>query len=492
MGEVMEEDKSKEMMERYVSEALAAYHMQDCKAVFIRHNENLTYKIEDRRNGEERDYLLRIHHHRDGFTTDPVYVGMEDVTLELRNTELKLIEHLNQCGMNNQVPVRNIKGELVTCLEDQTLVTMLTWLPGRIVEKTNLSPELCYKMGEMVYQLHTATRSFLNIESNAKLPALRYDTALCNRMIEKFRQLDENRVLDRHYIDVMITSLEIIGKIFQEKENEFIPVHADLSLSNQLITDTGLVPIDFSLFGYGHPMMDLGCLVSCFSGAIHRQSLEEGYHSSGEKIDYAALDCSFALNVILGVNLHCESWTKETWFQERLPVWCRDIFQPFNERYATDHSSTGRMLNTKVTAVCAEEKDIPAWLSLVELLKDQFPGLEMEDYTKTLKRNIERKSALCVREDGKLAGVLLFSNRHHCLSCMAVHPAYRRHKVATVLIQKMMLSMPDGNISVTTYRENDSLGVAPRALYQKLGFQPMELLTEFDYPVQRFVLVREK
>lgn len=27
-------------------------------------------------------------------------------------------------------------------------------------------------------------------------------------------------------------------------------------------------------------------------------------------------------------------------------------------------------------------------------------------------------------------------------------------------------------------------------LYRKLGFEPEELLTEFDYPVQRFVLYR--
>lgn len=42
-----------------------------------------------------------------------------------------------------------------------------------------------------------------------------------------------------------------------------------------------------------------------------------------------------------------------------------------------------------------------------------------------------------------------------------------------------------------TFREDDLKGVAPRALYQRLGFEPEELLMEFDYPVQRFVLHRQ-
>jgi len=51
--------------------------------------------------------------------------------------------------------------------------------------------------------------------------------------------------------------------------------------------------------------------------------------------------------------------------------------------------------------------------------------------------------------------------------------------------------MPDGDISVTTFREDDIKGTTPRALYQKFSFEPDELLMEFDYPVQRFVLHRK-
>jgi hypothetical protein len=44
------------------------------------------------------------------------------------------------------------------------------------------------------------------------------------------------------------------------------------------------------------------------------------------------------------------------------------------------------------------------------------------------------------------------------------------------------------NISVSTFREEDIKGIAPRALYKKFGFVEGELIEEFGYPNQRFIL----
>ena len=43
-------------------------------------------------------------------------------------------------------------------------------------------------------------------------------------------------------------------------------------------------------------------------------------------------------------------------------------------------------------------------------------------------------------------------------------------------------------ITVSTFRENDEKGIAPRALYKKFGFQEGEMTEEFGYPNQVFVL----
>ena len=124
--------------------------------------------------------------------------------------------------------------------------------------------------------------------------------------------------------------------------------------------------------------------------------------------------------------------------------------------------------------------DTARWLELVCEVRDSFPGLEMESYTATLERNIARGTALCAFEGEELAGILLFSPRQRCLSCMAVRPGMRRRGVASALVRRMLEEMPAGDVSVTTFRAGDAMGVAPRALYARFGFEPAEELMEFD------------
>ena len=71
---------------------------------------------------------------------------------------------------------------------------------------------------------------------------------------------------------------------------------------------------------------------------------------------------------------------------------------------------------------------------------------------------------------------------------MAVHPDFRGKGIGTSLISRMFELLPsDRDISVTTYRKNDSNGAAARALYKKCGFIEDEEFFEFDYPVQKMI-----
>ncbi|MEA4832685.1 MAG: GNAT family N-acetyltransferase [Oscillospiraceae bacterium] len=449
-------------------EALGQYGLANADTELIRHNENMTFQVDGK-------YLLRIHKHKDGFTTDPIYEGFDRI--QLYQSELSLISHLKLFKMNVQTPVQNLNGELVTKLSDGITATMLTWIEGHTIDKSELFPPLCRKIGEMTAKLHQAARSF------QKIPALRYDGALCGRLKRKLNELAAVGAVDRNSCEIMAAALDKITELLQQSEDDFIPVHSDLSLSNMLLTEAGVATIDFSLFGYCHPMMDISALFCCIGGIINRRAITEGYITAGETIDSMALGYTFALNVLLGIILHCESWTEEDWFAGKLSGWCKDIFIPLTQDKA--------IISMDFHVVCAEEKDIPAWLALVNTVAEDFPGLDIDNYTETLKKNIVRKTALCIREDGKLSGILLFSPHHHCLSCMAVHPEYRCRGVASALIREMLNLMPECDINVTTFRENDAKGIVPRALYRKFGFEPDELLTEFDYPVQKFVLHRK-
>ncbi|MGN1103299.1 MAG: GNAT family N-acetyltransferase [Candidatus Coproplasma sp.] len=144
-------------------------------------------------------------------------------------------------------------------------------------------------------------------------------------------------------------------------------------------------------------------------------------------------------------------------------------------------------------AVFGESSCIDSWMQLVRKVSWNFPGLETEEriaeHKQTLLKFIDKKQALCVKSQGTIIGVLLFSHSKNMICCLAVDPEYRKRGVASILLKKALDEL-DGSreITVSTFRENDEKGIAPRALYKKFGFQEGELTEEFGYPNQVFVL----
>ena len=137
--------------------------------------------------------------------------------------------------------------------------------------------------------------------------------------------------------------------------------------------------------------------------------------------------------------------------------------------------------------------DIESWMELVKLVSWNFPGLktesDIEDHRKTVLRFMGENRALCVKETDKVVGVLLISKKHNMICCLAVAPEYRRKGIASALLEKALSELDRSNdITVTTFRDNDEKGIAPRALYKRFGFAEEKLMVENDYPVQRFVL----
>lgn len=138
-------------------------------------------------------------------------------------------------------------------------------------------------------------------------------------------------------------------------------------------------------------------------------------------------------------------------------------------------------------------RDIGSWMELVREVRWGFPGLEtqaaLEDHRQTVLRFMGEHRALCVKDGDKVIGVLLLSKKHNKICCLAVDPAHRRNGIASALLEKALSELDSSReITVTTFRENDEKGTAPRALYKRFGFEEGKLLVEFGYPVQEFVL----
>ena len=140
-------------------------------------------------------------------------------------------------------------------------------------------------------------------------------------------------------------------------------------------------------------------------------------------------------------------------------------------------------------------QDIESWMELVKEVRWNFPGLEtqeaLEDHRQTVLRFMGEQRALCVKDGDEVIGVLLLSKTHNMICCLAVDPAYRRKGIASALLKRALAELDSSReITVTTFRENDEKGTAPRALYKRFGFAEGKQLVEFDYPVQEFVLRR--
>lgn len=102
---------------------------------------------------------------------------------------------------------------------------------------------------------------------------------------------------------------------------------------------------------------------------------------------------------------------------------------------------------------------------------------------------MKEKRAICIKDNNKVIGVLLFSKKHNMICCLAVLPEYRKRGLASDLITTAIKNLDKTkDITVSTFRDNDEKGIALRALYKKFGFVEGELTEAFGYSNQEFIL----
>ena len=168
----------------------------------------------------------------------------------------------------------------------------------------------------------------------------------------------------------------------------------------------------------------------------------------------------------------------------------RRKFYPLQLPFSLGEDGTSEELSPENIRPAVEE-DIPAWLELVRQSVDGYPCLDEADYLRWLKTAISGKRALILKAGDTAAGVLGFgfSGGRGTIEYLGIHPRYRKQEAAELLVREMSGKyLPGRKISMTTYRSCDRADTGWRAILKKLGFEERELLTEFGYPTQRFVL----
>ena len=167
-------------------------------------------------------------------------------------------------------------------------------------------------------------------------------------------------------------------------------------------------------------------------------------------------------------------------------------FYPLQLRFAL-HRSMSAMEFTMQDIHLARREDIPDWMNLMRLVIDGYPVMDEDDYSAKLEESIDEKRALVLKAGNVLIGAMAFTYSPGDIEFLGVHPQYRNRGLQRLFLDALLeIYLPGREISTTTYRAQDKADTGHRDLLLQLGFAEKELLTEFGYPTQRFVLSPQK
>ena len=167
-------------------------------------------------------------------------------------------------------------------------------------------------------------------------------------------------------------------------------------------------------------------------------------------------------------------------------------FYPLQLRF-TLHRSMSAVEFTMQDIRLARREDIPDWMNLMRLVIDGYPVMDEDDYSAKLEESIDEKRALVLKAGNVLIGAMAFTYSPGSIEFLGVHPQYRNRGLQKLFLDALLETyLPGQEISTTTYRDRDKADTGHRDLLLQLGFAEKELLTEFGYPTQRFVLSPQK
>lgn len=168
-------------------------------------------------------------------------------------------------------------------------------------------------------------------------------------------------------------------------------------------------------------------------------------------------------------------------------------FYPLQLRYVLNENPTNLDANDwKGKIIFATKEDIPEWIELLHLVIDGFPHLDEKQYLEQLQECINNGRALILKDAEIAVGIMALNEMTGNIDFFGVHPQYRSREIAKAFCEKALYELThSAQLSVTTFREGDRADTGYREIWRSLGFAEAELLIEFGYPTQRFILRKE-
>lgn len=253
-------------------EALAHYELIEPALTFIRHNENITFQVVDWASAKK--YLLRLH--------KPItenFASAQQQPVELASELLWLEALHHSTPLTVQQPVRNRAGEFVSMIYPEAgagiSCTLLHWIEGEPLRQ-NVTAALVENLGAVVAQLHEHVIAW-PLPTGFVRPT--YDIDFFMRQARLLLPGIEAGIITTREYAVVQSLVAATGELLASADagrDNWGLIHADLHRGNCLVYQDRIRPIDFSLCGFGHFLLDFGSSLPSFRGEL-RQSFITGY-----------------------------------------------------------------------------------------------------------------------------------------------------------------------------------------------------------------------
>ncbi|WP_165921251.1 phosphotransferase enzyme family protein [Paenibacillus albiflavus] len=298
---------------------------------FIRHNENITFKVTNK--PDNRKYLLRIHKPiSDGFSgLQHTRDGLQSEMVFLREIDQKNI-------LKVQRPVLNKEGELVTeYISDQfgtSYATLLEWIEGSTLSQNEDNiDQIIYRLGENLASLHEFSQTLMPLELHRPV----YNAKRIDETLTELRQGTNNAILNQEDYDVINSVLSIVKEQLVEldsRENTWGYIHADFQLGNVIVSEQNQYPflIDYCLFGYGYYLFDLGSASSMLKSEL-RKTFLDGYASktSFSFDDIRYIEGQIFMDIFISYVFFINDSEKNGWIKEHASKICNTLCRDFLE-----------------------------------------------------------------------------------------------------------------------------------------------------------------
>lgn len=313
----------------YANKVLPLYQISHTKIEFLRHNENMIFKVVD--DSINESYVLRIHKSK--------IIGLSGLQHEYEclKSEMEFLDHLaKHTTLTIQEPIYTCKGELVAISiddESQTPLysTLLKWIEGNTLDLSHdVEDEIIHTFGVNVARLHEGSMRF-KPSNEFKRPIYSIDN-LKNAM----KDLEYGIEVELYDWEQYRLMLKVAEKVFNnltsldDRSNSWGLIHADYQPGNIIVSNGTLSFIDFCLSGYGYYLFDLGSAGTIVKSE-KRNIFLDGYASvlpfSYEDLVY--VDSLIFYDCFISYNLFIKDSDYRGWIKKSAEKLCNEFFPKF-------------------------------------------------------------------------------------------------------------------------------------------------------------------